>query len=160
MNPVSDSPPGNFVSYIGRSRRQAEAAGRQPREWAHFEDVPFAPLVKPLAQSRLALVTTAAQAHSHQAAPPDELLQMGYAAPTGPPPTRLYTGHLGWNRAATHMDDLDTYFPIHRLEELVDAGRIGSLSPRYYGVATRRDAEPLLAWCREDGVDVVLLVPI
>ena len=85
-----------------------------------------------------------------------------------PPPERMYTQDLSWDKDATHTDDLDSYLPIRQLDELRDAGRIGSLSPRFYGVPTEysqrrtieRDAPEVLARCREDGVEVALLVPI
>ena len=45
------------------------------------------------------------------------------------------------------------------------SGRIGSASPRFYGVPTdysqsrtiEQAAPQILEWCREDGVDAVLL---
>ena len=75
---------------------------------------------------------------------------------------------LSWDKEATHTHDLDSFFPVHRLQEAVEAGRIGSLSPRFYGVPTeysqRRtnevDAPQLLEYLREDRVDVALLVPL
>jgi hypothetical protein len=51
------------------------------------------------------------------------------------------------------------------LAEYAANGRIGSVSPRFYGVPTdysqgntsKRDAPKILEWAREDGVDVMLL---
>ncbi len=85
---------------------------------------------------------------------------MRFAARSEPAPTRLHTAHLGWDRDATHMDDIDSYFPLRRLQEFRDTGRIGSLSPRFYGTSRAEDGPPLVAWCREDDVDAVVLVPI
>ena len=48
------------VPYMDRSRRYYEVQGfDKPYVWAHFEEVPFTPLAKPLADSTLALLTTA-----------------------------------------------------------------------------------------------------
>ncbi len=72
------------------------------------------------------------------------------------------------DKEATHTDDLDSFAPIHRLQEAVESGRIGSLSPRFYGAPTEysqrktneTDAPALLEFLREDAVDVALLVPL
>ncbi len=82
-----------------------------------------------------------------------------------PVPARMYTNHLFWDKKATHTDDVDSFLPLHRLAEYAEEGRIGSVSPRFYGVPTdysqnrtiNQDAPQILEWCREDGVDVVLL---
>jgi hypothetical protein len=88
-----------------------------------------------------------------------------YAAPSYPVPTRLFTEDLFWDKDATHTADVDSFLPLNRLAELAAEGRIGAVSPRFYGVPTEysqgrtsnRAAPQLLAWCREDRVDVVLL---
>ena len=49
-----------FVSYIDRTREFYLAQGyEKPYRWACFDDAPFCPLPKPLAECRLTLVTTA-----------------------------------------------------------------------------------------------------
>jgi hypothetical protein len=49
------------VRYIDRSRAYYLALGYDnPYRWAHSEDVPFAAVERPLAESRVALVSTAA----------------------------------------------------------------------------------------------------
>ncbi len=49
------------IPYMQRTRDYYLALGYDnPYRWAHFADVPFTPLTKPLAQARLALITTAA----------------------------------------------------------------------------------------------------
>ena len=78
---------------------------------------------------------------------------------------RLYTAHLAWDKKATHTDDLDSFLPLNHLAEYAADSRIGSVSPRFYGVPTdysqgrtsMRAAPQVLEWCREDGVDAVLL---
>ncbi|MDD4998322.1 MAG: glycine/sarcosine/betaine reductase selenoprotein B family protein, partial [Syntrophales bacterium] len=75
------------------------------------------------------------------------------------------TDDLSWDKQATHTDDVDSFLPLHRMSDMAAAGRIGSLSPRFYGVPTdysqsntiQRHAPQILAWCRQDGVDAVLL---
>ena len=49
------------VPYLERTRSYYLALGYgNPYRWAHHPETPFAPLRKPLAETRLALVTTAA----------------------------------------------------------------------------------------------------
>src|SRR5207302_3835627 len=48
------------IPYMQRTRDYYVALGfTTPYRWAHHADVPFQPLAKPLAESRLALITTA-----------------------------------------------------------------------------------------------------
>ena len=87
---------------------------------------------------------------------------------TGSPPERLFTADLAWDKQNTHTDDLDSFFPIHRLQEYAEAGRIGGLAARYHGAPTEysqrrtleQDAPEILRRCREDGVEAALLVPL
>ena len=152
----------NYVSYIDKSREYYAASGyERPYRWARYEDVPFAPLAKPLAQSRIAVVTTADQGPA--SAPRATKL---YAAPNSEA-GRLFT-EKSWDREATHTKDPETYLPLARLAEHVEAGTIGSLNHRFYGVPTdysqrltlEQDAPQIETWMREDGVDIALLVPL
>ena len=54
--PDYDSP----VPYMQRTREYYRAIGYDPYRWAHYREVPFSPLRKPLAESRVTLITTAA----------------------------------------------------------------------------------------------------
>ena len=159
-----------FVSYIDRSREYYQAQGYdRPYAWAFFDDVPFAPVSKPLKESTLALITTASpferQPETNDGIVAPKEVSSGASAA---PPERLYTDDLSWDKETTHTEDLDSYFPIHRLQELVDTGRIGQLGSRYHGAPTEysqrrtieEDAPEILRRCREDGVDAALLVPL
>ena len=48
------------IPYMQRTRDYYQALGFPAYRWAHFAAVPFTPLAKPLAESRVALITTAA----------------------------------------------------------------------------------------------------
>ena len=152
-----------FVSYIDKSREYYLARGySNPYRWAHYADVPFAPPKRPLSESVVTLITTA---HEGVEAPSFRAV---YSMPSDSVPARLSTDGLFWDREATHTDDLDSYFPIHRLQEFARAGRIGTLACRLHGVPTEysqrctidRDAPEILRRCQEDGVDAALLVPL
>lgn len=158
-----------FVSYIDKSHDYYLAQGyNNPYRWAHHRDAPFCPLTRPLTELRIGLVTSASIVQGEVEPEPFSVPRVVYSAPTEPPPECLYTMHRSWDKEATHTDDLDSYFPVHRLQEAVRAGRLGSLSRRFYGVPTEYsqrktsevDAPEILRLCREDGVDIAMLVPL
>ena len=159
-----------FVSYIDRTRDLYSAQGYpNPYQWAHFDEVPFARLAKPLSECRITLITTASPFREEYVTEADLPIPKEVSSgSTASPPDRLFTDDLAWDKETTHTDDLDSFFPIHRLQELVDAGRIGGLATRYHGVPTEysqrrtieRDAPEISRRCREDKVDVALLVPL
>ncbi|ETX01819.1 MAG: hypothetical protein ETSY1_05925 [Candidatus Entotheonella factor] len=161
------------IPYMQRTRDYYLALGYDnPYRWAHFVDTPFTPLPKALAQLRLGLVTTAApfQPGIGDQGPGAEYNAAAkfyhvYAAPTETVPD-LRISHLGYDRMHTTAGDINTYFPLERLREAAASGRIGSVSPRFYGAPTNRshrvtietDCAELLRYCREDAVDAVVLV--
>ena len=157
----------SFVSHIDKSREFYQASGyERPYRWAHDPDrPPFAPLSGPLSQLRLGLVTT-----TYPMPAPGERLaaKAPYAQTCEPRPGAMFTEDLFWDKHATHTRDPESYLPIARIEEQVAAGRVGSLSPRFYGVPTdysqrrtiEQDAPAILEYLRQDDVDVALLVPL
>ena len=168
--PVQDAP----IPYLQRVRDYYQALGYGAAyEWAHFAEVPFRPLTKPLAQSRVAIVTTAAP---FQPGAGDQGPGTGYSA-VGKF-YKVYSGdtardhdlriaHVAIDFEHTTAADQGTYFPLAALRELAAAGRIGSLAPRFHGAPTNRshrvtmtiDAPDILARCQADGVDAAVLVP-
>ena len=152
------------VPYMERTRAYYAAQGFDTAYvWAHFDDVPFAPLSKPLARSKLAIITTASL-YDRTFSDVREVAS-GW---TTDPPQRLYGNDLQWDKNATHLDDLNAFFPLRCLQALVEAGRIGEITARFHCVPTeysqRRtgmvDAPEILRRCREDGVDAAMLVPL
>lgn len=162
------------VPYMQRTREWYLGLGYDnPYVWAHFIDVPFHPLSKPLAQSRVTFITTAAPYQ------PDKGPQ-GPGAPYNSAAKfyQVYSGdtdrdhdvrisHVGIDRKNTSMEDARCWFPLAALRDAVTSGRIGSLTRRFHGAPTNRsqkhtlevDAPEILARCREDGADVAILVP-
>ncbi len=164
-SPTSQSAHPRHVSYIDKSRNYYAAVGYdQPYRWATNDDAPFAKLAKPLAESTVAVVTTSAP-FGEDGAP--ALPKRSFAQLVSPVPAAMFTDDLSWDKDATHTNDVGSYLPLAALETLADSGRIGALAKRFYGVPTAysqrkaiKDAERVLAWCREDDVDVVVLVPL
>ncbi len=157
----------SFVSYMDRSREFYAAQGYdKPYQWAHYDDVPFTPLKKQLAQTRIGLVTTSEKPKPPGIVTLEILMQReAYAESSDPPPQSLFTDILSWDKEATHTKDVNSFLPINRLNEYVSSGRVGSASARFYGVPTDYSksktlnlyAPQILKWCREDGVDAVIL---
>jgi hypothetical protein len=161
------------ISYMQRTRDYYLALSYgNPYRWAHFADVPFTPLPKSLAESRLGLVTTAApfqpgmgdQGPGAEYNAAAKFYQVYAETSDGVPDLRI--SHLGYDRIHTTAADLNTYFPLERLLEAAASGRIGSVSPRFYGAPTNRshrvtmqtDCAELLRYCQEDAVDAAILV--
>ena len=152
----------SFVSYIDKSRVFYQTHGNERAYgWAHFDEEPFSPLAKPLAECRIGVVTTADKAP--QGSPREDKLFVAANADFD----TLFT-EKSWEKEATHTKDPDSYLPITRLGELAEQGLINSLSPRFYGVPTdfsqrltlTQDAPQIETWMREDEVDAALLIPL
>ncbi len=169
--PEHDAP----IPYRERISTYYQALGYgAPYRWAHYAEVPFAPLKKPLAQSRIGLITTAAPYQ------PDKGDQgPGAAYNAAAKFYRVYSGdsahdhdlrisHIGYDRTHTTAEDQNTWFPLPALRRAAASGRIGELAPRFHGAPTdrshratlERDCPELLARIREDNVDAVILVAV
>ena len=152
------------IGYMERTRRYYEAQGfEKAYAWAHFDDVPFTPLDKPVSESTLVLITTMAL-YDRDASDVRHVA----SGSTRETPARLFGDDLSWDRTATHLEDRESYLPIHALHQLVSEGRIGKLAERFHCAPTeysqrrtrQADAPEILTRCREDGADIALLVPI
>lgn len=161
------------IAYMARTRAWYEALGYPAAyEWAHFDDVPFEPLRKPLRESVVALVTTAAP-YQPDKGPQGPGAPYNAAAKFFDP----YTGdtsvdhdvrisHVAIDRVHTSMEDPGSWFPLPLLRQLAREGRL-RLAPRFHGMPTNRsqrhtldvDVPLLVQRCREDAVDAAVLVP-
>jgi D-proline reductase (dithiol) PrdB len=168
--PDDDAP----IPYMARTREYYQAIGyTTPYRWAHYVDAPFQPLRKPLAQSRIAIVTTAAP---FDPAKGDQGPGAKYNG--GAKFYSVYDGdtskthdvrisHIAYDRVHTSADDSGTWFPLPQLQRFASQRRIGEVAPRFFGAPTNRshrvtlgtDAPDILARCRDDQVDAVVLVP-
>ncbi len=144
-----------------------------PYQWAHFEDVPFAPFTKDLSSAKIALVTTAApfQADKGDQGPgapmnADAKFYRVYTKPIDPMPD-LRIAHVAIDRDHTSAEDIGSYLPINALKNAENNKVIKSVNHRIYGLPTNRskrttteqDIPELLALIKEDQVDAVVLVP-
>jgi hypothetical protein len=162
------------IPYMQRTRDYYRALGYgAPYEWAHYVDVPFRPLDKPLAQCRVALVTTAApyQPDKGDQGPgsPYNARAKFYAVYSGDAAIDhdLRIAHVAIDRKHTTAEDIGSYFPLRPLRDAAARARIGAIAPRFHGLPTNRsqratldtDCPDLVARCAADRVDAALHVP-
>ena len=162
------------IPYMQRTREYYLKLGYgNPYRWAHHLDVPFQALGKPLAQCRVALVSTAApyqpdkgdQGPGAKYNAAAKFYEVYSDSTDAMPDVRI--SHVGYDRKHARADDPNSWFPLRQLQLAVKAGRIGALAPRFHGaptnrsqrVTTERDAPEILRRCREDAADAVVLVP-
>lgn len=157
-------PGGLAVPYMARTRAYYRALGyKRDYVWAAHTEVPFVPLLKPMSDLKLALVTTA-----NPLSWVEGQAKSVWSGATATPPTALQTADLAWDKDNTHTDDVESFLPIRALQGLVSAGELGALSARYYGLPSEysqaktlnEDVPALLSRLSEDGVDAVMLVPL
>ena len=168
--PDDDAP----IPYMARTREYYAAIGyTTPYRWAHYVETPFQPLRKPLAQSRITIITTAAPfdpAKGDQG--PGAKYNGGakfYSVYDGDTSKThdLRISHIAYDRAHTSAEDSGTWFPLPQLLRLASEKRIGEVAPRFFGAPTNRsqrvtietDAPEILARCQADRVDAAVLVP-
>jgi D-proline reductase (dithiol) PrdB len=133
-----------------------------------FDDPSFTPLPVPLAEAKVAIVTSAAlhRTHDQQFNPAD----VSYRA-IDRSDRDLVLGHWSPNFDRTGFQlDLNVVYPIDRLDELEADGTIGAVAGHHYSFAgnqpdtvseLRLDTGPACAAAmKADGVHVVLLTPV
>jgi len=136
------------------------------------KDVPWTPVVKPLAESKIALITTAGIHHRSQK-------PFDMADPQGDPTYRILdrdtivSDYTITHDYYDHRDadtDLNIVLPIKRISEMQTAGVIGTVAKKHYSFMGHImgsyvpdlvgiKAPEVAALLAEDRVDAVLLTP-
>jgi D-proline reductase (dithiol) PrdB len=141
--------------------------------WRRIDPVPNAPLRKPLAESRLALVSTAGMVAPGQK-PFDDTVKGGdwsfREIPADIDPQTLIDTHRSESFDHTGLaEDPNLGFPVDRVRELADRGRIGAVNHRHLsfmgsitapGRLQKETAPEAAEMLVADEVDVALLVPV
>ena len=159
------------IDYIARTHVWYGALGYPPYRYAEHAEAPFAPLGRPLAEARVALLTTAAPYRpelgdqgpgaAYNAAAKFYAVWSGDAAAEHD----LRVSHVAVDQA--HLsDDQNCWFPLPALRRAAAAGRIGEVAARFHGVPTNRsqrhtlevDAPEVVVRVREDGAEAAVLV--
>ncbi len=161
------------IPYRHRISSYYQALGYgKPYRWAQYSHVPFTKLKKPLSESRVALVTTAApyqpDAGDQGPGAPYNAAAKFYQVYTGSiegePDVRI--SHIGIDRKHTTATDINTWFPLKQMKRLAAEGRFKSLAPEFIGAPTNRsqkvtieqDCVDILAHVRRMGADTAVIV--
>ncbi len=141
--------------------------------WRRIDPVPWTQLAKPLSECRLALVSSAGFVGPEQA-PFDETVRGGDPSfreiPSDIDPATLVETHRSelFDHAGLARDP-NLGFPIARVRELAERGRIGAVSPFHLsfmgsitapGRCTRDSVPEVVRRLLRESVDVALLVPV
>lgn len=141
--------------------------------WRRIDPVPWTPLEKPLRRCRLALVSTAGLVLPEQE-PFDAAVRGGDFSfreiPAEADPKRLIDSQRSesYDHSGVRLDP-NLAFPLDRVRELSDRGRIGSVNGRHLsfmgsitapGRLVRHSAPIAASRLVEDHVDLALLVPV
>jgi D-proline reductase (dithiol) PrdB len=176
--PSGEAPPHREVD-PWRFLDPASAADMAARIAAHplHPPIPWTPVSKPLARSRVALLSTAGI--SMQGDPPFDMDSERKRPSWGDPSFRriradataadIDVNHLHINTAFIRRD-LNVALPLDRLRELVDDGAVGSVADTHYStmgyqgastkVLERETAPAIAAAMKSEEVDVALLAPV
>lgn len=167
------------INYIEKTHEYYFRKGLENAyRYAKNEDSPFTPLSKPVSQSRLMLVSSAGMEFIPDDGPepePFKGINIGendkvevFSIPSDIPKEKLKYISGAHNRADSPMLDINAFFPLTRLRELQSQGVIGSLAENFLRIrpcystskTLKLDSPEVLKRCREDNVDVALLVPV
>ena len=161
------------IPYLQRIRTYYRALGYgAPYEWAHFAEVPFHPLKKPLWECRVAIITTAApydptKGDQGPGAPYNAAAKFySVYSSDAAHDNDLRISHIAIDRTHTTAEDLGTYFPLPELRRAAERGRIRSVAPHFHGLPTNRshrvtlgvDCPEIVARCKLESNDAAILV--
>ena len=161
-----DSP----VQYMAAIARRYSALGYRPYEWFHADAPPaFTPLAKPVAESRLGVLTTAGAYVAGQVAYYYKDDTSVRRIPKDTPVERLRFSHLTENYLEDPRKDPNCIFPVEPLRAAQAEGPVGEVAPELLSCmgavySKRRVAEELIprveTHFRQQQADLALLVPM
>ena len=142
------------------------------------EEIPWAPLRKPVSQCRFALVTTAGL-YIKDAQPSFDVERERREPAWGDPTYRVIPSDVRQEQiGVTHLhintedlvQDMNIVLPLRRFEELAEAGEVGALAPHHYTFMgyqqpgalewQERYAPEVAQRMIEEEVDAALLTPV
>lgn len=158
------------IAYVRRLNDHYRSQGFTPYRWTVNETAPLTRPVKPLASSRVALLTSGGV--SRKDAPPFHAQarnDLRVDAIERDTPSTFFQIHDDYYDHRDAERDINCLFPLDRLRELAAEGVIGSVAPHHYSgfmgrtyvrSAVVNEAAPALARrLRDEEVDAIVLVP-
>lgn len=162
-----------MIPYIERTKNYYAAQGYPAYQWAIHDTTPFTSLSKPLTDSKLVLLTTAAPFRAELADQgpgakynADAKFYDVYTKPVDPVPD-LRISHIGYDRKHCEAQDARTWLPVQALQAAEREGVFSTLAEELIGIPTNRsqritveqDASNALQHIVRLNADVALLVP-
>lgn len=157
------------ADYIAETRDLYSSLGYDAYRWAErTEPPPWAPIDKPLAECRIALIGSGGVYRRGQIAFTTKDDTSIRVIGTDTPTSELRTAHFAYDQTDARVD-ANCVFPLDRLRELAADGVIGGVTDEAFafmgGVYSTRRLEsetvPLLVErCAAQEPDLVLLVPV
>ena len=158
------------TEYIRRTRESYEKLGFEPYRWFHAEtESAFAAPSKPLAESRLGMISTAGTYVQGQVAYHYKDDTGIRAIPNDAPMDKIRFSHIMENYLVEARQDPATVFPSQVLATLCSDGVIGGVADNYYscmgGIYSQKRVKaeliPNLAEAIDrERIDLLFLVPL
>jgi D-proline reductase (dithiol) PrdB len=155
----------------------ARALGAQIPDHPTHEPIPWTPVTKPLADSKVALLSTAGLSMRDDA-PFDMEMERRNPLRGDPSWRRLRADARAGDVAVNHLhiktdyieQDLNVALPLDRLREAVEAGEVGAMAATHYSIMGYQGNDPstlveqsapaIAAAMRSEEVDLALLAPV
>lgn len=157
------------IPYVDCLNKRYQGQGFPPYRWSTFVSSPWTPLEKPLAQSCLALISSAGVFREDQ--PPFDpwaVNDLSFRQIPKDTPLKKLRLHHNYFDHRDALKDLNCVFPIERLQDLERSGHIGQMAPTavtlgmgrlYKRTALQRETIPkILEVLKGQGTDAALLV--
>lgn len=158
------------VEYIRRTRETYDSLGYPPYRWFEADSPPaFTSLLKPLANSRLGMISTSGAYVQGQVAYYYQDDTSIRAIPRDTPLEKIRFSHITENYLVEARHDPGTVFPLESLRVLQEEGVIGELADNYYscmgGIYSQKRVERELVpnltnAIEQQELDLLLLVPL
>lgn len=158
------------VNYVQALAEHYGAMGFPAYQWTVNEDAPITPLGKPLAQCRVALLTSGGISEK-QAKAWDPHARNDFRLDSIPARTEAngFQVHDSYYDHSDAEKDINTVFPLERLSELAADGFIGEVAPRHWSGFMGRiykrtqvldvEAPKFAQLLADDDVDALVAIP-
>jgi len=157
------------IDYIDRITNQYQALGYRTYQWLHSETAPaMAKLGKPVSESKVGLIATGGIYVEGQTAFSYKDDTTYRAIPSDTAVDSLRATHFAYDLTDARTD-INVVFPVDALRQMAADGAIGSLADNFFtcmgGIYSQRRvreelAPALVQRCKDEEVDLVLLVPV
>jgi len=118
------------IAYVERLNEKYQGAGFPPYRWSTFDSSPWTPFTKPLAESCLALISSAGIYREDQEPfDPWAVNDLSFRQIPKDTPLQKLKLHHNYFDHRDARKDLNCVFPIERLQDLERSGTIGGIAP-------------------------------